>query len=65
MIETSTKNLSATINEDKVKEADVIEILEADDLLFYNSLRVDLDILQRKPAIDVIDKILHYSKDRH
>jgi len=62
MEETSTTTLNATTNQATVKETDVIENLEADELIFYHSLRADLDLLKRKPNLQAIHNILNYSK---
>ncbi|MFI5162540.1 MAG: hypothetical protein ACHQHN_14770 [Sphingobacteriales bacterium] len=63
MDETST---TTTLNEtSKLKamnESDAIENLEADDLIFYHSLRVDLDLLKKNPSSQTIHNILNYSK---
>ncbi|HWD90421.1 MAG TPA: hypothetical protein VG367_19980 [Mucilaginibacter sp.] len=45
-----------------MNESDAIENLEADDLIFYHSLRVDLDLLKKNPSPQTIHKILDYSR---
>jgi len=62
MEETSTTTLNAITNQATVKETDVIENLEADELIFYHSLRADLDLLKRNPNLQAIHNILNYSK---
>ncbi len=62
MGETFTKSLNTVINNAKVKEADVHENLEADDLIFYHSLRADLDLLKKNPKLQTIHRILDHSK---
>ncbi|WP_299516342.1 hypothetical protein [Mucilaginibacter sp.] len=43
-------------------KTDTIENLEGDDQMFYNSLRADLDLLQKQPKLQTIHYILDYSK---
>ena len=63
MDETSTTTtLSKTSNTSAMKGTDATENLEGDDLLFYHSLRTDLDLLKKKPSLQTIHKILDYSK---
>ena len=38
------------------------ENLSADDLLFYHSLRADLEVLAKKPKLQTIHYLLDYSK---
>ncbi|WP_183564704.1 hypothetical protein [Mucilaginibacter sp. SP1R1] len=38
------------------------ENLDADEVIFYNSIRADLDLLTRKPQLQTIHQILDYSK---
>ena len=45
-----------------MKGLETTENLEADDLIFYNSLRADLDLLKRNPNPQTIHNILNYSK---
>jgi len=63
MDETSTTTtLNETSNTAAMKGADATENLEADDLIFYNSLRTDLDLLKKNPSLQTIHNILNYSK---
>ena len=63
MGETFTKTFNAVFNNAQVKEADVQEQnLDADDLIFYHSLRADLDLLEKKPKPQTIHAILDHSK---
>jgi len=62
MGETFTNSLNTVINNAEVKATDVQENLDADELIFYHSLRVDLDLLKRKPKLQTIHQILDYSK---
>ena len=58
----TTTTLNETSNTAEMKGPDVTENLEADDLIFYNSLRTDLDLLKRNPSLQTIHNILNYSK---
>ena len=60
MGETSTRN--ELTNPDEVMRPDVIENLEGDDLIFYHSLRAELDALKRSPKLQTIHHILDHSK---
>jgi hypothetical protein len=62
MGETSTSTFNAFTNKVQVKETEVHENLEADDVIFYHSLRADLDSLKKKPQLQTIHAILDYSK---
>ena len=62
MGETFTSIFNAVTNKAQVKEADVYENLEADDVIFYRSIRADLDLLKKKPKLQTIHYILDYSK---
>ena len=56
---TTFKNAPKTTD---MKGSETAENLEADDLIFYNSLRADLDILKKNPNPQTIHNILNYSK---
>ena len=62
MGETFTSIFNAVTNKAQVKEAEVYENLEADDVIFYRSIRADLDLLKKKPKLQTIHYILDYSK---
>jgi hypothetical protein len=62
MGETFTTTLNDTSNQKAMNESDAIENLEADDLMFYHSLRTDLDLLKRNPSSETVHNILNYSK---
>jgi len=63
MEETSTTTtLNETSNKTAMKVSDATENLEADDLIFYHSLRNDLDLLKKNPSLQTIHNILNYSK---
>ncbi len=49
-------------NQTEVKNLDVTENLEGDDLIFYHSLRAELDLLKKKPKLQTIHYILDHSK---
>ncbi|MBB5396643.1 MULTISPECIES: hypothetical protein [unclassified Mucilaginibacter] len=62
MGETFTSIFNAVTNKAQVKQSEVYENLEADEVIFYNSLRADLDLLKKKPKLQTIHHILDYSK---
>jgi len=62
MGETFTKPSNAVINHTQMKEAEVHDNLDADELIFYHSIRADLDLLNKKPKLQTIHHILDYSK---
>jgi hypothetical protein len=62
MGETFTSIFNSVTNKAQVKQSEVHENLEADDLMFYHSLRADLDLLKKKPKLQTIHHILDYSK---
>ena len=64
MGETFTTTLNNTSNQKAMNESEAIENLEADDLMFYHSLRTDLDLLKKNPSSETIHNILNYSKSR-
>lgn len=49
-------------NQTEVKNSDVKENLEGDDLIFYHSLRAELDLLKKNPKLQTIHYILDHSK---
>ena len=59
---TFTTTFNAVTNNNQVKESEVHENLEADDMIFYHSIRADLDLLKKKPKLQTIHYILDYSK---
>jgi hypothetical protein len=61
MDETFTTTLNLLTNKAKVNE-ELQENLEGDELMFYHSLRADLDMLKKNPRIQTIHQILDYSK---
>jgi hypothetical protein len=62
MGETFTTTLNDTTNQQAMNESDAIENLEGDDLMFYHSLRADLDLLKMNPSSETVHNILNYSK---
>lgn len=60
----TTLNAVANHNNDQVKKENVKEGLEADELIFYHSLRTELELLQKKPKLQTIHYILDYSKSK-
>jgi hypothetical protein len=61
MDETFTKTLNALANEAEMNR-NAQENLDADEVIFYNSIRADLNLLVRKPKVQTIHQILDYSK---
>ncbi len=61
MDETFTTTLNLLTNKAKVNE-ELQENLEGDELMFYYSLRADLDLLKKSPNLYVVHNILDYSK---
>jgi len=64
MGETSTTTIiNATSKQAAMKATDATtENLEADDLIFYHSLRNELDLLKKNPSSKTVHQILNYSK---
>jgi hypothetical protein len=62
MGETFTNSLNTIIKNAQMKDREVQENLDADDLIFYHSIRADLDLLKKKPKLQTIHYILDYSK---
>ena len=66
MGETSTTTINETSNQAAMKATDATtENLEADDLIFYHSLRSELDLLKKNPSSKTVHQILNYSKSLH
>jgi hypothetical protein len=61
MDETFTTTLNVLTNKAKVNE-ELQENLEGDELMFYHSIRADLDLLKKNPKLQTIHHILDYSK---
>ena len=62
MGETST-TINETSNQAAMKTTDATtENLEADDLIFYHSLRNELDLLKKNPSSKTVHQILNYSR---
>jgi hypothetical protein len=57
-----TFTLKAFTNQNEVKDLNVTANLEGDELMFYHSLRAELDLLQKSPRLQTIHYILDYSK---
>ncbi len=53
---------SETSKAKAMKVSEATENLDADDLIFYNSLRPDLDLLKKNPDLKSVFNILNYSK---
>jgi len=61
MDETFTKTLNGSANQALMNENGQ-ENLDADEVIFYNSIRADLNLLNKKPKVQTIHQILDYSK---
>jgi hypothetical protein len=61
MDETFTTTLNLLTDKAMVN-AELQENLEGDELMFYHSLRADLDLLKRNPKVQTIHHILDHSK---
>jgi hypothetical protein len=61
MDESSTTTLNLLTNKDMM-DGELQENLDGDELIFYHSLRADLDLLQVNPRLQTIHRILDYSK---
>ncbi|ASU32448.1 hypothetical protein [Mucilaginibacter xinganensis] len=61
MDETFTTTLNLLTDKAMVNQ-ELQENLEGDELMFYHSLRADLDLLKRNPKVQTIHHILDHSK---
>ena len=61
MEETFTTTLNLLTSKAKVNE-ELQENLDGDELMFYHSIRAELDLLKKKPKVQTIHLILDYSK---
>jgi hypothetical protein len=57
----TTTTLNVLTNKAKVNE-ELQENLEGDELMFYHSLRADLDLLKKNPKLQTIHHILDHSR---
>jgi hypothetical protein len=62
MGETSTSTINGTSKQAAMKDTDAKENLEGDDLIFYHSLRNELNLLKKNPSSKIVHQILNYSK---
>ena len=62
MLMGETFTLNELTNQNGVMKTDVTENLEGDELMFYHSLRADLNLLKKTPKLQTIHHILDYSK---
>jgi hypothetical protein len=63
MMETLTNNLNSPVIDNEMMEVDVMQNVGADEILFYNDIRADLDEIQLMPKTDTVNRILNYSKN--
>lgn len=61
MDETFTTTLNLLTNQAQINE-ELQENLEGDELMFYYSLRADLDLLKKRPKLQTIHHLLDHSK---
>jgi len=61
MDETFTTTLNLLTDKAMVN-TEMQENLEGDELMFYHSLRADLDLLRKNPKVQTVHQILDYSK---
>ena len=61
MDETFTTTLNLLTDKAMVN-AELQENLEGDELMFYHSLRADLDLLKKNPKVQTIHHILDHSR---
>ena len=57
-----TFTLNGLTKQTEVEKVVANENLEGDDLIFYHSLRADLDLLMKNPRLQTIHAILDHSK---
>ena len=63
MTETFTTTSDSTINGFEMKKHENFEQMGAEEDNFYNSIRVDLDMIERAPKAATIQNILNHSKN--
>lgn len=54
--------LKAVTNQNEGEKMKTTENLNADEVLFYHSLRADLEVLSKKPRLQTIHNLLDYSR---
>ncbi len=59
-----TFTLNVLSNQKGVKKENLKGNLDADELMFYHSIRQNLELLEKKPKLQTIHNILDYSKSR-
>ena len=62
MDEISTTTLNKATKQQAMNDSEAMENLEGDDLIFYHSLRQEMDQLKKNPSLQTIHNILNYSK---
>ena len=63
MMDVFTNNLNSPVIDNEMKEVDAIQNVGTDEMLFYNSIRADLQKIQVRPKTETVDRILQYSKN--
>jgi len=61
MDETSTTTLNLLTNREKM-DGEAQENLGGDEIIFYHSIRHELDLLKKNPKVQTVHQILDYSK---
>ncbi|MEO6521562.1 MAG: hypothetical protein ABIN91_07790 [Mucilaginibacter sp.] len=61
MAETFTSTINSTTNALDMNEQETMESIGADEIVFYNSIRADLDLIAIHPKADTIQNILDHS----
>jgi hypothetical protein len=62
MTETFTSQSTSTINEIEMTAYENIALTNVDAEIFYDSIRVDLDLIERSPKAATIQNILKHSQ---
>jgi len=63
MAETFTSTINSTTNALDMNEQETIESIGADEIVFYNSIRADLDQIAIHPKADTVQNILNHSQN--
>jgi hypothetical protein len=62
MTESFTTTINPTNSLDMNEQETTIENIGADEVIFYNAIRADLDMIAFHPKADTVQKILNHSK---
>lgn len=61
MMETFTPTLNSIVNDDEMSKR-AINMLDTEDVEFYETLKPALNNLVKSPSEDIVDRILAFSK---